>query len=99
MHLRNLNDWRQHAFYFVLGVFFEDRNWTAAGVKNVEKSDFKISLIVWALYLGPLGLAASIIESFKAAKEKWLIKHVGSGKYEDDKVTEALCQRAACIGF
>jgi hypothetical protein len=72
----------QHALCTLLGVLVGCNEWPTWDTAAVANEDFEISAIVWALKVGPIGMARGFthcktaLEILVFAEEKWLADHM-----------------------
>jgi hypothetical protein len=89
--LQGIDSYFKQALCKVLGLLVGCGDWPTWDIAVVEQEDFEISAIIWALKLGPLGLATGKIqgkgvpEILLAAEEKWVLDNADKIEFEDDK--------------
>jgi hypothetical protein len=87
---QNIPPYYQQALYKVLAILVDSKDWPVWDLDLVEQEEFEISVVIWALKLGPLGLTTSIIQGkpvtdILLAVEEWIMENVENDKYKDDK--------------
>ena len=86
--LRSLPLSSQRAFDDLLRCLF-GADWAAIDDKYQVTGDFEISAVLWALQIGPRGLAngwaagCSTLSTVMAAEEAWVLDNVGGDNYKD----------------
>jgi hypothetical protein len=81
----------QQALCTFLGVLVGCNDWPTWDTAAVEGENFEISAVVWALKIGPVGLATgfsyckSVLEILLSAEEKWIADHVDDTEYKGNK--------------
>ena len=89
--LRSLSEYQQRAFNVLLTKLLGDANWAESDYDVVTDGDFEISAVVWALKLGPRGLAAgweagkSTLAILMDEEEAWILANIAHVKYNDKK--------------
>ncbi|EDU41145.1 hypothetical protein PtrSN002B_002595 [Pyrenophora tritici-repentis] len=82
------------SFSKTLSIIFETNDWTVFEREALEKGDFEISPVVWAVMLGPRGLVKELVkgrrgaEAVLGAEEEWIEVKEGDEGFE--KSREAL---------
>jgi hypothetical protein len=97
--LRSITPQFQRALAAALATVTGAQDWYAQDLRDVEAGDFEISAVVWAVVLGPVGLAACFKKDptkgsktvgkatgmLLEAEETWILEHIGNEQYEDEK--------------
>jgi hypothetical protein len=85
--LQNMAPSFQIAFCQAIGALLNDINWPTAA----QDVDFEFAPVIWTLFVGLLGIAASFIqgklipEVLLRTEEKWIAANIDKPEYDDQK--------------
>jgi hypothetical protein len=91
----------QRTLFAVIAALFETSDWMRFEREAVRNEEFEISAVIWALKIGPRGLALgrakgkTEVETLLAAEEAWVASHEDTAEYDSKK--KALKQFAAGV--
>jgi len=99
--IRSITLPQQRAFNALLCRLF-GADWAATDDDHQATGDFEISAVLWALQIGPRGLAngwaagCDTLSTVMAAEEAWILDNVGADDYKDkvdvlERFADGLC--------
>jgi len=82
----------QLSLSIVLSIILDTDDWMNLERELVRDEEFEISVVIWALKLGPEGLMLGRVEGksemqiLLAAEEAWIVVNEGKVEYEEKKM-------------
>jgi hypothetical protein len=106
--LRSIRPHFQRALSSTLAAITHTDDWYAQDIKDVEAEEYEISAVIWAVVIGPVGLAKRLRESenttevLMATEQTWVLANIGNEKYEEEKqvlenFADELCAWGAAV--
>ncbi|KAI4685735.1 uncharacterized protein J4E88_003570 [Alternaria novae-zelandiae] len=91
-YLHMLEPQHQLSLSIVLSIILDPDDWMNLEHEVVRDEEFEISVVIWALKLGPEGLMLGRVEGrsemqiLLAAEEAWIVVNEGKEEYEEKKM-------------
>ncbi|KAI4638486.1 hypothetical protein J4E93_010040 [Alternaria ventricosa] len=91
-YLHMLEPQHQLSLSIVLSVILDTDDWMSLEREVVRDEEFEISVVIWALKIGPGGLMLGRVEGksemqiLLGAEEAWIVVHENTPEYEEKKM-------------